>query len=66
MLSTDVKICDSYLLLAVHLLVDVYEQTIDDQYLRESLSWLERGIHTSPATHQISLLLIYVYTKIGE
>ena len=65
MLSTDVKTCDNYLLLAVHLLTDVYESSHDDKYLRQCLAWLELGIQTSPATHQITLLLIYLYSITG-
>lgn len=66
MLSTDVKICDNYLLLAVHLMMDVYESSLEDKYLRLCLAWLEKGIQTSSATHQITLLLIYIYTITGE
>ncbi|XP_067935539.1 N-alpha-acetyltransferase 25, NatB auxiliary subunit-like isoform X2 [Watersipora subatra] len=64
-LSTDVKTCDNYIILAVHILMDVYASTGDDKYILQSLAWLEQAIKISPATHQISLLLVYIYTSIG-
>lgn len=80
-LSTDVKTCDNYLLLAVHYLMDIiYERdssstsadsgdssdTVDPNlvYLR-ALDWLSEGIKLSPSTHQITVLLIYIYSALG-
>ena len=64
-LITDVKTCDGYLLLAVHIIMEVYDETKDDIHLLLALSWLEQGALISPAAHQISLMLIHIYTSIG-
>lgn len=65
-LSTDVRACDNYALLAAHLMLDNYFSSGDDEHCITAISWLEKAIQTSPSTHQVSLLLIYTYTCIGR
>lgn len=64
-LSTDVKTCDNYLLLAVFYLMDLYESSGDDSHYLRALSWLDEGIKISPSTHQMTILLVHLYSSIG-
>jgi len=64
-LSTELKTCGGYLLLAAHHLIDVYEETGEDNLLVECLAWLEEGMKCNPANHGFTLLLLYLYTSIG-
>ncbi|CAL1537069.1 unnamed protein product [Lymnaea stagnalis] len=61
LLVTDLQYSDNYLLLAVHLLLDVWTKTGDDIHLWRAIVHLELGIRESKSNYQIKLLLIRLY-----
>ncbi|KAH9503147.1 N-alpha-acetyltransferase 25, NatB auxiliary subunit [Bulinus truncatus] len=61
LLSTDLQYSDNYLLLAAHLLLDVWQKTGDDIHLWRTIVHLELGIRDSVSNYQIKLLLIRLY-----
>ncbi|XP_059149615.1 N-alpha-acetyltransferase 25, NatB auxiliary subunit-like [Physella acuta] len=61
LLSTDLQYSDNYLLLAVHLLLDVWTKTGDDIHLWRAIVHLELGIKKSTSNYQMKLLLIRLY-----
>ncbi|XP_052072729.1 N-alpha-acetyltransferase 25, NatB auxiliary subunit-like [Mytilus californianus] len=65
LLATDVQFSDSYLLLAVHLLVDIWEETEDTKYLWQGIVQLEKGMKKSISNFQIKVLLMRLYCIMG-
>ncbi|XP_038061820.1 N-alpha-acetyltransferase 25, NatB auxiliary subunit-like [Patiria miniata] len=65
LLFTDLQYGDEYLLMAVHLLTDVWEATGEDKYLWRMLGLLENGLTSSASCHHMKLLLIRLYCLAG-
>ncbi|KAK0047677.1 N-alpha-acetyltransferase 25 NatB auxiliary subunit [Biomphalaria pfeifferi] len=65
LLPTDIQYSDNYLLLAVHLLLDVWSKTKDDVHLWRAIVHLELAIRDSVSNYQIKLLLIRLYCRKG-
>ncbi|XP_014770080.1 N-alpha-acetyltransferase 25, NatB auxiliary subunit [Octopus bimaculoides] len=65
LLATDIQYADTYLLLAMHLLLDIYNQTGDTGVLWQIIAQLEKGLKNSPSNFQIKLLLIRLYCTVG-
>nr|XP_054748094.1 N-alpha-acetyltransferase 25, NatB auxiliary subunit-like [Lytechinus pictus] len=60
-ISADNQYADDYLLLAVHILLDVWEETDDDRHLWKMIMMLEMGIRNSKNNSQMKLLLMRLY-----
>ncbi|ESO95376.1 hypothetical protein LOTGIDRAFT_215027 [Lottia gigantea] len=65
LLSTDLQYSDNYLILAVHLLVDLYTQTGKDDYIWQACIQLEQCIKNSPSNFQAKLILLRLYCTMG-
>ncbi|XP_077995512.1 N-alpha-acetyltransferase 25, NatB auxiliary subunit-like [Glandiceps talaboti] len=65
LLATDLQPGDMYCLLAVHLLLDVWQATGDDRIVWQTVTMLEYGITKSPANHHFKLQLIKLYCILG-
>ncbi|GAB1608194.1 N-alpha-acetyltransferase 25, NatB auxiliary subunit-like [Argonauta hians] len=65
LLPTDIQYADTYLLLGMHLLLDIYNQTGDTGVLWQIITHLEKGLKNSPSNFQIKLLLIRLYCTVG-
>ncbi|XP_022085610.1 N-alpha-acetyltransferase 25, NatB auxiliary subunit-like isoform X2 [Acanthaster planci] len=65
LLCTDLQYGDEYLLMAVHLLIDIWEETGEDKYLWRMLGLLENGLSSSSSCHHMKLLLIRLYCLAG-
>ncbi|XP_013396790.1 N-alpha-acetyltransferase 25, NatB auxiliary subunit-like [Lingula anatina] len=65
LLTTDLQHSDNYLLLAVHLLVDVWRETGQQQFLREAIVQLEEALQKSPSSFQFKMALIKLYCLLG-
>lgn len=65
LLHTDIQYADTYLLLAMHLLLDIWHQTGDTGVLWQAITQLERGLKNSPSNFQLKLLLIRLYCIVG-
>ncbi|KAG1681404.1 N-alpha-acetyltransferase 25, NatB auxiliary subunit [Nymphon striatum] len=63
--ETDVHPGSDYCILAVHVLIDLWKQTGNDNILLEAITCLEWGLVHSPLNHQFKFLLIKLYHKIG-
>ncbi|BFZ19068.1 hypothetical protein BsWGS_22107 [Bradybaena similaris] len=61
LLKTDLQYSDNFLLLAVHLLLDVWVKTGDDVHVWQAIVHLELGIRESTSNYQFKLLLIRLY-----
>uniref|UniRef100_A0A0B7AIK1 Uncharacterized protein n=1 Tax=Arion vulgaris TaxID=1028688 RepID=A0A0B7AIK1_9EUPU len=61
LLKTDLQYSDDYLLLAVHLLLDVWQKTGDDVHIWRAIVHLELGMRESSSNYQMKLLLIRLY-----
>ncbi|CAK9820354.1 N-alpha-acetyltransferase 25, NatB auxiliary subunit [Anthophora plagiata] len=64
-LPTDYCPSDSYILLATHLLHELWCNTNDAVYLYRAMALLERGLLSSPANFHIKILLIRIYLEAG-
>ncbi|PIK53397.1 putative N-alpha-acetyltransferase 25, NatB auxiliary subunit-like [Apostichopus japonicus] len=65
LLDTDLQYSDEYLLMAVHLLVDVWHDTEDESVLWRCLILLKIGHKHSQSSHHIKLLLMRFYCMAG-
>ncbi|XP_050408491.1 N-alpha-acetyltransferase 25, NatB auxiliary subunit [Patella vulgata] len=65
LLITDLQHSDNYLLLAVHLLVDLWRETNKDEYIWQAQVQLEQCIKKSPSNFQAKLILIRLYCTMG-
>lgn len=57
---------DSFLILAVHLLHDLYLDTNDQKFLKDAVCLLEYGYSFSPSNHHFKLLLLKFYNILGK
>ncbi|OAD52479.1 N-alpha-acetyltransferase 25, NatB auxiliary subunit [Eufriesea mexicana] len=64
-LPTDFCPADSYILLATHLLHELWCNTSDAIYLYRAMEILERGLLSSPANFYIKILLVRIYLEAG-
>ncbi|KAL4223710.1 N-alpha-acetyltransferase 25 [Mactra antiquata] len=65
LLTTDLQFCDSYLLLAVALLLDVWQNHGENSLVWQIIVLLELGMKESPSSFQMKLLLIRLYCTMG-
>lgn len=64
-LPTDFCPADSYILLATHLLHELWYNTNDAVYLYRAMELLECGLLSSPANFYIKILLVRIYLEAG-
>ncbi|XP_076276164.1 phagocyte signaling impaired isoform X1 [Lasioglossum baleicum] len=64
-LPTDFCPADSYILLATHLLHELWSNTDEASHLYRAMSILERGLLSSPANFHIKILLVRIYLEAG-
>ncbi|XP_014210949.1 N-alpha-acetyltransferase 25, NatB auxiliary subunit [Copidosoma floridanum] len=64
-LPTDFCPADSYILLAVHILHQLWNDTREAELLCEAMILLEEGLMSSPANFHIKILLIKTYLEAG-
>ncbi|KAL5017135.1 hypothetical protein ScPMuIL_006724 [Solemya velum] len=65
LLSTDMQYADNYMLLAVALLVDVWQETGDNKVAWQIIVQLEKGVRASTSSYQFKFLLIRMYCTMG-
>ena len=65
MVSTDLRPSDEYLVLASHLLWDLWHLTREDRFLLQCAVTLHWGLASSPANWQLKLMLIRVCVATG-
>ena len=65
LLITDIQYSDNFLLMAAHLLVEVWETTSNQQYLIEAIVQLQKGSKNCPANFQFKVMLIHLYSVLG-
>ncbi|KAK2193508.1 hypothetical protein NP493_12g11037 [Ridgeia piscesae] len=65
LLETDFQPSDTYLLIAVHTLLDIWHDTGDDAAVWEAIVLLEAGLVKCPADFQFKLLLVKLYVILG-
>ena len=63
--SSEILSGDTFAILAVHVLLEVYSNTADKIHLYNAISALERAYAISPANAQVKLLLFRVHTMLG-
>ncbi|XP_076236201.1 phagocyte signaling impaired [Calliopsis andreniformis] len=64
-LPTDFCPADSYILVATHLLHELWYNTNKAVYLYRAMSLLEHGLLSSPANFHIKILLVRIYLEAG-
>ncbi|EFN87304.1 N-alpha-acetyltransferase 25, NatB auxiliary subunit [Harpegnathos saltator] len=64
-LPTDFCPADSYILLASHLLHQLWVDTSDASFLYRAISLLERSLLSSPANFHVKILLVRMYLEVG-
>ena len=65
MVITDLRPSDDYLILASHLLWDIWQQTKEDKFYLQCAVLLHWGLSTSPSNWQLKLMLIRLLTASG-
>ncbi|XP_071790320.1 N-alpha-acetyltransferase 25, NatB auxiliary subunit-like [Asterias amurensis] len=65
LLNTDLQYGDEYLVMAVHLLLDIWQESGTERYLWRMIEILEKGLKASTSCHHMKLLLIRLYCLIG-
>eukprot|EP00092_Neocalanus_flemingeri_P005475 GFUD01005905.1.p1 GENE.GFUD01005905.1~~GFUD01005905.1.p1 ORF type:complete len:940 (-),score=337.38 GFUD01005905.1:210-3029(-) len=65
MVSTDLRPPDNYLVLASHLLWDLWNTTKEGKYFMQSTALLYIGLSTSPSNWQFKLMLIKLMNVVG-
>jgi len=65
MVSTDLRPPDNYLVLASHLLWDLWNSTKEEKYFMQCTALLYMGVSTSPSNWQIKLMLIKLMNVVG-
>ncbi|KAI0241030.1 N-alpha-acetyltransferase 25, NatB auxiliary subunit [Lamellibrachia satsuma] len=65
LLETDFQPSDTYLLFAVHTLLDIWHDTDNDAAVWEAIVLLEAGLVKCPADFQFKLLLVKLYIILG-
>jgi N-terminal acetyltransferase B complex non-catalytic subunit len=63
--KTDLRPSDNYIVLASHMLWDLWVDASDPQYFMKATSLLELGLTNSPANWQLKLMLIRLYGVAG-
>jgi len=63
--STDLRPSDNYLVLASHLLWDLWNTTKEEKYFVKCTSLLYAGLSTSPSNWQMKLMLIKIMNVVG-
>ncbi|XP_064128292.1 N-alpha-acetyltransferase 25, NatB auxiliary subunit isoform X2 [Loxodonta africana] len=64
-LKTELQFSDYYCLLAVHVLIDIWRETGDENAVWQALTLLEEGLTHSPSNAQFKLLLVRIYCMLG-
>uniref|UniRef100_A0A4W3K631 N-alpha-acetyltransferase 25, NatB auxiliary subunit n=1 Tax=Callorhinchus milii TaxID=7868 RepID=A0A4W3K631_CALMI len=64
-LKTELQFSDNYCLLAVHVLLDIWNESGEEWPLWRSLALLEETLSHSPSSAQFKLLLIRIYCLLG-
>ena len=64
-LSTDIRPSDNYVLLASHLLWDLWQSTREEKYFFQCTSLLYKGLGSSPSNWQMKLMLIRIMNIVG-
>ncbi|KAG5344691.1 NAA25 acetyltransferase, partial [Acromyrmex charruanus] len=64
-LPTDFCPADPYILLATHLLHQLWVDTNDASFLYRAMSLLEHGLQSSPVNFHIKILLVRIYLEAG-
>eukprot|EP00090_Calanus_glacialis_P026356 TRINITY_DN4142_c0_g1_i1.p1 TRINITY_DN4142_c0_g1~~TRINITY_DN4142_c0_g1_i1.p1 ORF type:complete len:932 (-),score=392.23 TRINITY_DN4142_c0_g1_i1:208-3003(-) len=65
MVSTDLRPPDNYLVLASHLLWDMWNTTKEEKYFMQCTALLYTGLSTSPSNWQMKLMLIKLMNVVG-
>ena len=65
-LATDLRPSDSYLVLAAHLLWDLWIATGSSKHFLRATTILQMGVTSSPSNWQMKLLLIRFYNRLVE
>merc|ERR1711971_117882 len=65
LLPTDLRPSDSYLVLAAHLLWDLWSSTGSTKHFLRATTILQMGVTSSPSNWQMKLLLIRLYNSAG-
>ena len=63
LLPTDLRPSDSYLVLAAHLLWDLWSTTGSSKHFLRATTILQMGVTSSPSNWQMKLLLIRLYNR---
>ena len=63
LLPTDLRPSDSYLVLAAHLLWDLWNTTWSSKHFLRATTILQMGVTSSPSNWQMKLLLIRLYNR---
>ena len=63
LLTTDLRPSDSYLVLAAHLLWDLWSTTGSSKHFLRATTILQMGVTSSPSNWQMKLLLIRLYNR---
>nr|XP_005996448.1 PREDICTED: N-alpha-acetyltransferase 25, NatB auxiliary subunit isoform X2 [Latimeria chalumnae] len=64
-LKTELQLSDNYCLHAVHMVLDIWNETGEEWPLWQCLCLLEEGLTHSPSNAQFKLLLIRIYCLLG-
>ncbi|XP_052801736.1 N-alpha-acetyltransferase 25, NatB auxiliary subunit-like [Mya arenaria] len=65
LLTTDLQYCDNYLLLAVALMIEVWQTDGEQGIVWQMIVLLELGLKASPSSSQMKLVLIRLYCSMG-
>ena len=65
-ISTEVRPSDGYVVLAAHILWDLWAETGEDLYFWKAAVHLQAALQLSPASHDLKFILIKFYNKIGK
>lgn len=56
---------DTFMILVVHSLHDLYLDTYDLKFIKDAICLLEYAYNCSPSNHHFKLLLLKLYNKLG-
>ncbi|ELT91697.1 hypothetical protein CAPTEDRAFT_185899 [Capitella teleta] len=65
LLTTDFQPSDPHLLMAAHLLCEIWQETHDQSVCWQAIALLQTGLVHSPSNFHFKLLLIRLYTALG-
>ncbi|KAJ8312970.1 hypothetical protein KUTeg_010343 [Tegillarca granosa] len=65
LLKTEVQFSDNYLLLAIYLLLDIWQQSGDSKLVWQAIVQLEKGVENSSSNFRIKFLLMRLYCIMG-